>query len=92
MIGKILSEEETTRLKERMKRMAQELEEYGNGAVVLASIEDSDGAYIMHCRKGNFQLIRGMVYEYFYDWRCGAVSAGTVNDDDGSSDEAEIRE
>jgi hypothetical protein len=86
MIGKVLTEEEATRLKERMKRMAQELEEYGNGAVVLLSVEDHEGAYLMHCRKGNYQLIRGMVYEYFYDWRCGSASAAAANDDDGSSE------
>lgn len=86
MIGKVLTDEETARLKERMKRMAQELEEYGNGAVVLVEVEDHEGAYLMHCRKGNYHLIRGMVHEYLTDWRCGSASVGAVNDDDGSSE------
>jgi hypothetical protein len=90
MIGKVLSDEETKALLERMKRMAGELEEYGNAAAIVVSMEDRDGAYLLHVRKGNYHLVRGMVTEYLNDWGCGRSFSGRVNDD-GSS-EAEIPE
>jgi len=90
MIGKVLNDEETARLKERLKRMCQELEEYGNAAVVLVSMEDKDGSYLLHCRKGNYHLVRGLVHEYFFDWQCGRAACGMANDD--GSNEAEIPE
>jgi hypothetical protein len=90
MIGKVLDDEETKRLMERMKRMAGELEEYGNAAAIVLSMEDRDGAYLLHVRKGNYHLVRGMMTEYVEDWGCGRGASGRVNDD-GSS-EAEIPE